>query len=36
MSDDGDQYFENLWRTIDSAQDYIWMVIYHFDETRIG
>ncbi len=36
MSDDGDSYFENLWKAIDNSKDYCWMVIYHFDDTRIG
>lgn len=36
MSADGDKYFESLWRTIDGSRDYVWMVMYHFDDTRIG
>lgn len=36
MSVDGDSYFENLWKAIDSSNDYLWMVMYHFDDTRIG
>lgn len=36
ISADGDKYFESLWRTIDGAKDYVWVVMYHFDDTRIG
>ncbi len=36
ISADGDKYFETLWRTIDRSKDYIWIVMYHFDDTRIG
>ena len=36
ISDNGDEYFENLWRAIDSSKDYVWVVMYHFDDTRIG
>ena len=36
ISDDGDKYFEELWRTIDGSKHYVWVLMYHFDETRIG
>jgi len=36
IDQDGDRYFQQLWNTIDSSKDYIWMVMYHFDDTRIG
>jgi cardiolipin synthase A/B len=36
ISDDGDAYFQQLWRGIDSANKYIWVIMYHFDDTRIG
>lgn len=36
MSDDGDMYFQQLWKGIDSANKYIWVIMYHFDDTRIG
>lgn len=36
LSIDGDLYFNKLWRSIDGAKDYIWISMYHFDETRVG
>ena len=36
ISPDGDKYFESLWRSIDGAKGYVWVVMYHFDDTRVG
>ena len=36
LSTDGDKYFQNLWRTIDASKDFVWVLMYHFDDTEIG
>lgn len=32
----GDIHYENVWKMIDGAEDYIVVLMYHFDSTHVG